>query len=525
LLAALGQPQLPRRKAWNYQHYLLTALIVVLCGAVGFVAHALKLTEANIIMIFLAGVAFVAARFGRGPAIFAAVFGVLVFDFFFVAPFMSFAPSDAQYFVTFGVMLGYALLVSTLASRLHDQVHAAQQLAHRTAQLYRMTRELSTLSGPESLAQMAGQLLAEIFSGDVLLYFCGADGSLRLRVGEETQAARSPVNQSAAEWVFENEETAGRGTDTYFDASALLVPMVGSLRTIGVLGIRPSDAQSFVDPESRRMLETCASLIALSIERDQLFVEAQQAQVQVESEQLRNSFLSAVSHDLRTPLATIAVSASSLLEDSSEQSPAAKQEIVQTVVDESRRAARQVDNLLGMAQLHAGTITVHREWEVLEELVGVSLARLRRELSSHSVHVQIGQDVPLLWVAGDLIEQVLVNLLENAIRYTPAGTHIEISAERHGDRVEISVADNGPGLPEGSETKVFDRFFRGRTLVADGQRGIGLGLSICRAIVHVHGGEVRAANGASGGATFVISLPCPQESPQVTMDETSVADA
>ena len=228
---------------------------------------------------------------------------------------------------------------------------------------------------------MAGQLVAEIFSGDVMLFFSVADGSLQLQVGQATRSARDSRNTLAAQWVLEHLETAGLGSQAFPDASALLVPMVGSLRKIGVLGVRPSDPQCFFDSEPRRMLETCASLIALSIERDQLFVEAQQAQVQVQSEQLRNSFLSAVSHDLRTPLATIAVTASSLLEDSAEQSVAAKQEIAQTVVDESRRAARQVDNLLGMAQLDAGTIAVHRDWEVLEELVGVSLARLRRELA------------------------------------------------------------------------------------------------------------------------------------------------
>ncbi len=270
------------------------------------------------------------------------------------------------------------------------------------------------------------------------------------------------------------------------------------------------------------MLETCASLIALSIERDKSFMEAQQAQVQVQSEQLRNSLLSAVSHDLRTPLATIAVTSSSLLEGATEQNWSSKLDLVQIVVDESRRLARQVDNLLGMARLNAGTIVLHRDWEVFEELVGVALARLERDLKGYGVQVQIRDDFPLLWVAADLIELVLVNLLENAIRYTPPGSRIEIIAQHQGDQAEIRIADNGPGLPAGSEAKVFDKFFRGRSLVADGQRGIGLGLSICQAIIQAHGGQIRGSNRAAGGAEFVMTLPCSLESPQVTMDEVSV---
>ncbi len=498
----------------NYRHYVITALIVVLCGLIGSVTHALKLTEANIVMIFLAGVAFVAVRFGQGPAIFAAVFGVLVFDYFFVAPFMSFAPSDAQYFVTFGVMLGYGLLVSTLASRLHNQLHASQEQEHRTSQLYTMTRELSTLSGSHNLLQTASRLLGDIFAGEVFMFYREADGTLQILDREAMQAAEQAADPSAVQWVLENNRSAGLGTDRHATATALFVPMIGSLRTVGIVGIQPQDPACFDDPENVRMLETCASLIALSIERDQLFVEAQQAQVLVQTEQLRNSLLSAVSHDLRTPLATIAVTASSLLENPGESNSATKEEIVQTVVDESRRAARQVDNLLGMARLNAGAVVLHRDWEVLEELVGVALSRLRRELTGRTVQVRIPDNFPLLWVAGDLFEHVLVNLLENVIRYTPADSGVAISATTSGAASQIVVADQGPGLPAGSESKVFDKFFRAGTVVADGQRGIGLGLAICRAIIDAHGGRISAENQPGGGAAFTIELPRANESPE-----------
>jgi two-component system sensor histidine kinase KdpD len=293
--------------------------------------------------------------------------------------------------------------------------------------------------------------------------------------------------------------------------------MIGSQRTVGVLGVRPKDASRLLDAEEGHMLETCASLIALSIERDQSRLEVQQAQLRVQAEQFRNSLLSSVSHDLRTPLAMIAVTASSLLENSAEPASPASREMLQTVVNESHRLARQVDNLLEMARLNSGTLTLNCEWQVLEELVGVVLARLRSEMQGHSVQVSIPGDFPLLWVATELIEQVLANLLENAVRYTPAGTCIEIAARRRDEIAEISVADNGPGLSLGSESKVFDKFYRGKKIVADGQRGIGLGLPICQGIVRAHGGQIHAANRPSGGAEFIISLPCPQQSPQVNL--------
>jgi two-component system sensor histidine kinase KdpD len=419
------------------------------------------------------------------------------------------------------VLLGIGLLISTLTSRLQDQLLASQQQEHRTSQLYRMTRELSTLAGIDNLVLTASQLLTEMFPGELVLFFREPDGSMQLRDGGDTAVAREPANIAAAEWVLSTRRTGGLGTETLPGATALFVPMIGAQRTVGALGIRPNDPDCFQDPEQREMLETCASLIALSIERDQSFIEAQQAQVQVQSEQLRNSLLSAVSHDLRTPLATIAVTASSLLEDSTDQSRPLKLEMVQTVVDESSRLARQVDNLLGMARLNSGPVILHRDWEALEELVGVALKRLRRELKDHVVGVQIGDDFPLLWVAGDLVELVLVNLLENAVRYTPPGSRIEIAADRCGERAEIRVADNGPGLPAGSESKVFDKFFRGRMLIADGQRGIGLGLSICQAILQAHGGQIRAANRGAGGAEFTISLPIVPSSLPTAWEETA----
>jgi two-component system sensor histidine kinase KdpD len=462
-------------------------------------------------MLLLSGVALVAARCGRGPSVAATLASVLVFDFFFVPPRLTFAVSDVQYLITFSVMLGIGLLISELTSRLHAQLHASQQQENRTAQLFRMTRQLTELAGSEFLVRTAGRQLTEVFDGEVVIYLRERGGALALRYGENTTIAGSDINAVVAEWVSANDKAAGAGTDTLPNATALFAPMVGSQRTLGAVGVRPKDERRLREPDQQRLLETCASLIALSIERDESVLEAHQAQLQIEAEQLRNSLLNSVSHDLRTPLATIAGSASSLLENCREQD----RELLQSISDEARRLNRLFENLLDMARLDSGSVSVNQQWQVLEEIVGIALAAVKRELSQHRVRIDISRDFPLLKVDGFLIEQVLVNLLENAARYTPPGSEIEISAQASKGRAEIRVGDNGPGLPAGSESKIFDKFFRGATVAPDGRRGVGLGLAICRAIVEAHGGRITAANRPGGGAEFTITLPRTERPPEV----------
>ena len=510
---------LPERPPINWRNYWITAGVVAGCSLLGWASHALGLAEANTVMIFLTGVALVAARLGRGPAVAAAVVSVLAFDFFFVRPYFTFAVGDPQYFITFGVMLGIGLLISELTARLRSQLRASQHRERRTARLYRMTRQLSELVGTEFLVNTAGRQLADIFVGEVVVFLRDPNGSLELRFGGHTSVAKQPVNSAVAQWVAVNEHAAGLGTDTLNNATAFFVPMIGSQRTIGALGVRPADAQRFLDPEERRLLETCASLIALSIERDQSLLNATEAQVQVQTEQLRNSLLSSVSHDLRTPLATIAGTASSLIESATEQT----RPLLKSLADESHRLAHLVDNLLDMARLESGPVTLNRQWHVLEELVGVAVAHLQPEIKARSVQVAIPADLPLLFVDGDLISQVLTNLLENAVRYTPPGSAIWITAKASRGRVEIRVADDGPGLAPGSESRVFDKFFRGATATADGRRGVGLGLAICQSVVVAHGGEIRAANRQPHGAEFTISLPCEAKPPEVVLDGSSTS--
>ncbi|MEX2091794.1 MAG: sensor histidine kinase KdpD [Pirellulales bacterium] len=515
-------PQLPQVLApaqpYRWPDYAYALAIVAGCALVAWGADVGGLAEANVVMMFFAGVALVAARLGRGPAIAASIVSVLVFDFFFVPPRLTFAIGDSEYVITFAVMLGIGLLISELTSRLKAQLQASQQQERRTAQLYRMTRQLSELSGTEFLLRTAGRQLEEIFDAEVVLYLTEPAGSFALRIGENTTVAGQPVNAIVAQWVTQNGKVAGVGTDTLPNATALFVPLVGSQRTVGALGVRPKESNRFLEPEQRRLLESSASLIALAIERDESVLDAHQSQLRIEAEQLRNSLLSSVSHDLRTPLSTIAGAAASLLESAREQD----REFLQTIVDESRRLERLVENLLDMARLDSGAVVLNRQWHVLEEIVGLALAAVKREVQNRDMRVAIPSDFPLLSVDAFLFEQVLVNLLENASRYTAADSTIEISAAIVGKTAEIRVADNGPGVPAGSEVKIFDKFFRGSSVAPDGRRGVGLGLAICRAIVEAHGGRISAANRRTGGAEFRIVLPCDESPPKIWDDEFSL---
>jgi two-component system sensor histidine kinase KdpD len=501
-------------KAFPWRDYAVAALVTIACTVLAWIARQTELADANIVMIFLAGVALIAARCGRGPAVASAIASVLVFNFFFVPPQLTFAVSDTQYLLTFAVMLGIGLLISELTSRIQSQLRASQQHEQRTSQLYRMTRQLSELSGSEFLAKTACRQLTEIFNGEVVLYLREPDGSLLLRSGEETAISKRPINAVVAQWVASNGKVAGTGTDTLPNATALFVPLAGSQEIVGALGVRPREADRFLDPEQIRLLETCGSLVALSIERDRSVLKAHEAELQVHEEQLRNSLLSSVSHDLRTPLATIAGAASSVLA----QADPPQVELLQSIVDESRRLGRLVENLLDMARLESGSMHVNRQWHVLEELVGVALHSLSSELNRHTVRVSIPANFPLLKVDGLLMEQLLGNLVENAARYTPAGSTIEIVASEIEGGAIISVADNGPGLPPGSEKAMFDKFIRGASHSPDGRRGVGLGLAICQAIATAHGGTITASNCAHGGAEFVVRLPCNETPPRVDVE-------
>jgi two-component system sensor histidine kinase KdpD len=513
---SIDHQHVPVRPPWK--SYFDAACVVALGGfaAAAFKTMHLADAPANTVMLFLAAVAYVAIRFGRAPAVFASVLAVSAFDFFFVPPYFTFAVSDAQFIVTFGVMLVISFVISTLTSRLKYQVESTRRRERHTAALYQLGKQLSSLYGGVFLVSAAAKKISEMCGGEVAVYLQQPSGPPQLAFGYETEIAKHPVSVPTAKWVIENDQVAGAATNTLPNAPALFVPLAASQRVLGAIAVRVPDAERLLDPEQRRLLEACASQLALALERDQMVIAAAEARIQAESEQVRNTLLNGVSHDLKTPLASIAGASTSLLEANSLDDNT-KRQLLQTVADEANRLNRLLENILQMSKLDAGAVKPNTQWHVLEEIVGSALRRCSGVLEGHTVQVHLAADLPLISVDGLLLEQVLVNLLDNAAQYTPPESTVTISASVDGQWLRIGVADDGPGLPPGSEEHVFEKFYRA-CLTPDGGRGSGLGLAICRAIASIHGGSIVAANRPNGGAEFVLRLPLAKDAPKVMIE-------
>jgi len=509
--AISGDPEAPgRRRAVRdatsrspLGEHLRAGVIIALCTVLAAgVFRFLSVTDAA--MVYLLGVGLVAARYGRGASVTAAVLSIAAFDFFFVAPNYTFAVSDVHYLLTFAVMLVIALVISGLTWRVRAQAERARERERRTAALNAMSRELAATRGQAELVMVAARHVAATFGAAAQILLPDDAGRVAIPVGTAPSMPMDEKERSVAQWVFDHRQIAGPGTGTLPAAQARYVPLEGAAGTVGVLGVRSAEAARFDDPSAARLLETFAAQAAVALERAGLAHRAQREQVEAEAERLRTALLSSLSHDMRTPLGAITGAASTLLEDEDHLAAAARRDLAQAILEESTRMNRLIGNLLDMIRLESGALQVQRDWQPLEEVVGVALIRLEARLADHPVTVHLPPDLPLLEMDGLLVEQVFVNLLENAAKHTPAGTPIEVGAAVAGREVVVEVADRGPGLPPGEEERVFDKFYRATGAAAG---GVGLGLTICRGIVTAHGGRIQAERRAGGGAVFRFTLP------------------
>lgn len=497
----------------NWTGYLAGAAAVVICT---LSSHAVFGREqlADVVMIYLLGIILVSMRWGLGPSLLAAVLGVMGVDFFFVAPFYTFAVADARHVVTFAVMFVVAVVISGLTKRVRNQAEAARSRELRTASLYSLSRALSRAKTAREVADSGTKHVHDVFGARSVALVDGVGGKLAALSDEAWTFEVDDKEAGVADWVWHHGKPAGLGTTTLPSVKSLYLPLEGAASRVGVLGVEPSDPARLSSHEDREHLDAFVSQIATALERTRLAERAQQAQLRVEREQLRNSLLSSVSHDLRTPLAVITGTASTLL--SSRLDVATQRELTESIVTEAERLNRLVRNLLDMTRLEAGAVEVNKEWQSLEEAVGAALERVEHMLAHERVSTRLPVDLPLVPFDSILLQQVLVNLLENAAKYTPAATMIEVSAARAGGDVEVVVADRGPGLPPGEERKIFEKFYR-----AEKGRGggVGLGLTICKGIITAHGGQIWAENRSGGGCAFHFTLPIRGEPPTLDLLE------
>ncbi|MBJ9728669.1 sensor histidine kinase [Burkholderia cenocepacia] len=528
------------------RHYAYAAAI---CAAITVVARVVsgRLDLTNLVMLYLLGVVFSAVRLGRGPGVLQSFLSVAAFDFFFVPPRMSFSVSDTQYLLTFFGMLLTSLVISHLTSTLTRQASVAQRRERRTGAIYAMARELGAALTTEQIVEIGSRHVGEVFRARVAFLLPDSADQVRQKIEEPDAAVTltgAELDSDVGQWVYDQQKPAGRGTDTLPATAALYLPLKAPMRTRGVLAVASREPRELEVPEQQRMLDAFAAQIALALERVHYVEIARDALVNMESERLRNSLLSAISHDLRTPLTTI-VGFSSMLANGRAAAQAGdaaaaarlaqrEGELVDAIHDEALRMTGIVTNLLDMARLQAGSLQLKRQWSLLEETVGAALAACRRVLARHPARVALPADLPLLQMDAVLMERLFTNLFENAAKYTPPDTSLDIGAERVTEDgqpfVRVHVDDHGPGLPAGMETRIFDKFTRGEKESAT--PGIGLGLAICRAIVEAHGGKIGALNrtapdGHVTGARFWFTLPVdtPPAAPAVPDDESDLPGA
>jgi two-component system, OmpR family, sensor histidine kinase KdpD len=458
--------------------------------------------RSNIVAIFILTVVLVAVRFGRGAAALAAVLSVCSFDFFFVPPRFSFAVSDVQYILTFIIMLAVGLITGQLTAGLRFQARVAGHREERAGSLYEIARDLSGAVQIDQVVRISDESIARTFRASAALLLPNAAGQLAA-TSSRTDTALA-VDIGIAQWAFDKGQPAGFGTDTLPGTEVLYIPLRAPSHARGVLAVKAHNRRLLRIPEQRQLLDTFAALIAIALERVHYVELAQNAVVRMESERLRNSLLAALSHDLRTPLTVLVGLAESLTLTKPPLSPA-QLETTAAIQDEARRMSTLVSNLLDMARIESGEVRLNLQWQPLEEVVGSALNATRGMLQRHLLEVHLPRDLPLVHIDALLIERVLVNLLENASKYTPPGSTIRLAAEVVADQLSVSVSDNGPGLPLGREEAVFQKFTRGERESAT--PGVGLGLSICRAIVESHQGRIVATHRPGGGARFTFTVP------------------
>ncbi len=489
----------------------LTAMLLIALAAARFGA-----SRSVVVILLLSGTVWISYTAGRWPGILSALAGAAVFLLLSGGP-SAFDGSLA------GAMTGISLLIASLAfglltSRVKKRVTEAENGERRNEALYRLGEALMRVTGRTELVRTAIERLDGSVDVIPVGFLAASDGSLGEAIlgapGEsepepgERPADRlqAPGERKAIRWAFEHGEAAGTGTGCFPECEGWYLPLVGSDAVMGIFGCLPA-GQGRLDPEERTLLQAFAAQLALALDREHHAEQLEEARILVEGEKLKTSLLRSISHDLRTPLAGIAGASSTLLSQGEHLDEETRTELLASIFDEANWLSAMVDNLLSLTRIQGRDGLIRKEPEVLDDVIVSTVQRVGKRLANHRLQVHVPEQLTMVPMDGNLIEQVLINLLDNAVKYTPPQSRIQLSAVRGEGEVIFSVGDNGPGIPTSELDRVFDLFTTGRPLVQDGKRGAGLGLGICRAIVQAHGGRIRAENLPEGGARISFTLP------------------
>jgi two-component system sensor histidine kinase KdpD len=482
--------------------YLLSLGLVAVSTLLGFTVRG-NLEPTNIVMLYLASVVISAVFLGRGPSLLATIAGVLAFDYFLIPPYFTFAVSDTQYLLTFFVLFVVSLVISSLTARVREQAEAAVQREKQTSALYNLGRELTSATDLKHIAEIISSHISQAFDRDVAIFL--PENKQILTFASSPNYEPDENELAVATWAFEHDEPAGRGTDTLPAVPLRCQPLKTSRGLIGVLGIRPKDPSSFLTPEQRQTLTAFANQAALAIERASLAEQARQAELLQATEKLQAALLNSISHDLRTPLVAITGALTSLDEQAESLNDEYRRSLIGTAREEADRLNRLVGNLLSMTRIESGAIKLHSEPGDIQDVIGTALEQLGKRVADHEIKVNMPEDFPLVPMDFTLIVQVVVNLLENAIKYSPRHSLIEVSAKLSDKNAHIDIADRGVGIPSDDLTRVFDKFYRVQR--PESVSGTGLGLSISKGIIDAHHGNIYARIRDGGGAVVSVELP------------------
>ena len=479
--------------------YLGAILLVVLASLLCAAVHP-YLAPTNMVMIFLLAVVLAATRLGLKPAILTALLSVVAFDLFFVPPRFSLRVEDTEYLITFFALFVVGVVISTLVARLGRQVAQVQRQEARTSCLYHLTRDLAGALDDNAVVEALRRAVDATLHADlrVVLY---RDG-VAVPLPSGGQRPSDDTDQPTIAWVIRSGRHAGAGTAAFADADATYLPIKSGGATIGVMVAAAGQAAL---RENRQLLDAFAAQAAMAFERVQLARDAEETRVLREKSHLEQALLNSISHDLRTPLVTIAGALDTLLAEDCPLGPAKRRELTITALDEASRLNRFVSNLLDMTRLEAGALTLRPEPCEIDELIGCAIGAVESRLGGRRIDTSLAPGLPPVTIDLPLLTQALVNLLDNALRYSPPTFPLTVSAHCSHQTVFIEVQDRGPGIPAGEEERIFDRFYR--VAVPEQSGGTGLGLCIAKGIVEAHQGNITAANSTAGGLRVTLSLP------------------
>jgi two-component system sensor histidine kinase KdpD len=483
--------------------YVWSLVMVAAATALGFSIGG-RLEATNLVMVYLLIVVIAAVYLGRGPAILTSILGVLTFDFFFVLPYFTFAVSDTQYVITFIALFLVGMVISQLTVRAREQADAAQQRESETAELFDLSRDLASAAELDVILRALTQHCEQTFEREIVVLL--PEGNRLIPRVSSIGLSLSDEEIAVADWVYRHSEPAGRHTNTLPAAQLRYLPLKTARGVVGVLGVgKPGTAERDLTPAQRRLMEAFANQTAQAIERVQLAEEARQIKLLQVAEKLQNALLNSISHDLRTPLVSITGALTSLDEQSDSLDEENRQSLIVTAREEAERLNRLVGNLLSMTRIESGAIKLHIEPGDIQDVIGTALEQLGQRAANRKVPVDVPLDFPLVPMDFTLMVQVLVNVLENAVKYSPEYCAIEVSAELVDGKARIKIADRGEGIPSEDLTRIFDKFYRVQR--PESVSGTGLGLSISKGIVEAHGGQIFASRRDGGGTVITIDLP------------------